>query len=148
MRKAPQARRQFVVVEDPYVAAWLDWMSAGLSADELKDRIFPKGYPAFYNLFQKMMKILGIERLGLSPGSLRAGGATHHYLLYQDVPRLRRRGRWRQEGTLEHYVQEAVYALQMLQLDDSTVDRLRRLVSIAQKLLSDTSLATPALGCR
>ena len=148
MRKAPQSRHQFVVIEDPYVAGWLDWMTAGLTADELKMKVFPRGYPVFYNLFQKFMKILGVQSLELSPGSLRAGGATHHYLMFQDVPRLRRRGRWRQEATLEHYVQEAVYALQLRQLDSSTMDRLQKLVSVAQQLLNDNTLATPAVADR
>ena len=148
MRKAPQARHQFVVIEDPYVAAWLDWMAAGLTADELRTKIYPKGYSHFYNLFQKFLKQLGLQDAHLSPGSLRAGGATHHYLLYQDVPRLRRRGRWRQESTLEHYVQEAVYALQLQQLDDSAVNRLNRLVNITQQLLGMNALPTPAMDNR
>jgi len=148
MRKAPQARHQFVVVEDTYVAAWLHWLTAELSAEELKLKIFPGGYPAFYNLFQKMIKLLGLNSLGLSPGSLRAGGATHHYLTFQDVPRLRRRGRWRQEATLEHYVQEAVCALQLQSLDPYTLQKLQKMVAIAQQLLNDKSLVAPGVDCR
>ena len=43
---------------------------------------------------------------GLTPASLRAGGATAHFEIFEDIERLRRRARWSVAQTAEIYVQE------------------------------------------
>ena len=40
--------------------------------------------------------------------SCRAGGATHQYMMHEDIARLELHGRWASSRTLKIYVQEAV----------------------------------------
>lgn len=66
-----------------------------------------------------MLKELGVpvgQQHGLTPASLRSGGATHMFAMTQDVQLVRWRGRWQHTPTLEHYLQEVGSA--------STVPRL------------------------
>ncbi|CAE8601161.1 unnamed protein product [Polarella glacialis] len=148
MRQHPHPRKQFSVIEDPWVAGWVDWMTSTLTAEEADTPLWPHGYPAFYRLWDKTLGEMGLASLHLTPGSLRAGGATHHFLKYQDVPRLRRRGRWRVEGTLEHYVQEGLYALQLLQLQVRGQSIVAELCLVGKRLLNNENLEAPSLNER
>ncbi len=56
-----------------------------------------------------------MELLGLSPGCLRAGGATRFFRLEVDISRIRFLGRWRNLATLDHYIQEASACMVLLE---------------------------------
>ena len=67
-------------------------------------------------MFKELTIILGIQHLGLTPASLRAGKATSLFVAGMDISRLRFVGRWRSQATLDHYVQEAAACHCMLSL--------------------------------
>ena len=75
---------------------------------------------------------------GITPGPLRAGGATRLYELTEDIPLLCRRARWARPETLEAYVQEtsAVHVLSQV-----SADRREELAQVARSLPGALSLA-------
>ena len=82
------------------------------------------------------MKDLEIQDLGLTPASLRAGGATHSFSTQAcDLGQLKFKGRWAALSTLEHYEHECTATLVMLRLSDHVLDRLEKL----QKTVVDGS---------
>ena len=93
------------------LADLLQWLSVNLSETERQQRIFPGGAAEFLKYWKAALIACSCTARALIPAGLRAGGATHHYLLHLDVPRLRRRGRWASEKTLEHYLHEVIHAM-------------------------------------
>ena len=84
-----------------------------------------------------------LARLGLDPklsfSTLRPGGATFDYMLHQNVGRLRWRGLWKQERTLEHYLHEGMVWLSQGQLSHSSADTCFRLASLLPQLVEADS---------
>ena len=80
-----------------------------------EDRLFPLSEATFSKRFDQILTALGIPG-AFTPAGLRAGGATEEWLRFRDFSTLRLRGRWMIARTLEHYVQEAVAALNMAQM--------------------------------
>eukprot|EP00972_Heterocapsa_arctica_P088322 13025266-Heterocapsa_arctica.AAC.1 len=71
--------------------------------------IFPGPDKLFRSLFDQLVAFFGVptkDRIGITPGSLRPGGATHLYK-HADVPeKVRYRGRWKSRTVFEIYIQE------------------------------------------
>ena len=68
---------------------------------------------------------------GLTPASLRAGGATHLFMTTQDMEAVRWKGRWQSLRTVEHYVQE-IHCISVLQNMSPTLrDRLAAFAAAA-----------------
>eukprot|EP00971_Amphidinium_carterae_P233730 4638304-Amphidinium_carterae.1 len=88
-----------------------------------------------------------LAQLGLparfTPAGMRAGGATHHFLVHQDIPRLRRRGRWQQEKTLEHYLHEVIYAMEMAKLSPRQLSKVQHLARLAGTICQDLPSTPP-----
>ena len=78
---------------------------------------------------------LGIS--GFMWHGLRGGGATDHWLRNQNLPALRRRGRWANEKTVERYVQEAVFVTCAAVISPQVRQTLRRLSELAGSIFSD-----------
>ena len=113
---------QNAIVECDRVIEWLRWLVEGLPEHV---RLMPGGTALFRALFTKAVKALGLEKMKITPGSLRAGGATHKFVNdLLDIGKLKFRGRWAVMSTLEHYLQEGVSALAVLRADDDVLDRL------------------------
>ena len=129
MRRAPHSRHQFASIECEALMDFLCWLKSGLSPAEGAERLWPGSAADFSRRFAAALQLRELAHIGFTPAGLRAGGATHHFLTFQDVPRIRRRGRWLQERTLEHYLQEGVYALQ---LEDFQPQVHQRLVALAR----------------
>ena len=103
--RASLGRFQFALVKDPGLVRWLAW----LIADCPPDANLWAGDPRRFTLrFRSTMLHLGLGRLGLTPGSLRPGGATHVFMSGSSISDLKYRGRWRVESSLEVYIQEAM----------------------------------------
>ena len=66
--------------------------------------VWPHGTRALQALWGHCMLELGIEHIGYTLAGLRGGGTTYDYLCHGNIPRLRWRGVWRQEPTLENYL--------------------------------------------
>ena len=59
--------------------------------------------------FQRQLRGLGVLHQRYTHHELRGGGATDHWLQCRGSPRLRRRGRWTSERTLERFAQEGTF---------------------------------------
>ena len=115
-------RIQIAMLDEGRGVDWLTWLVSGL---DKKSRLFHGGTGKFRKLFAVAVKALRLESLGLTPASLRAGGATFLFVSGSlDIGRIQYRGRWASLSTLQHYLQEASAQLAMLQLSDPTVQRL------------------------
>ena len=114
-------RIQIAMVDCERVIAWLTWLTAGMASHA---RLQPGGTATFRRLFKTCIQALGLEGLGLTPASLRAGGATWRFASGMDLGHLKWWGRWGSLGTLEHYVQEAAATMVVMELSDVTLQRL------------------------
>lgn len=100
------ALHQHVRVEDAIFVPFMEKISGQLGPEEL---VWSLGSYAFRLLWDSLLSELGVpvgQQAGLTPASLRAGGATHMFAMTQDVQLVRWRGRWQSVTTLEHYLQE------------------------------------------
>ena len=77
--------------------------------------------------FRWALLVLGLDPRRFTPAGLRAGGATHDYLMGNTVERLMWRGRWLALSTLRHYVQECASVLAVAQMEPTAQTRLREL---------------------
>ena len=114
--KSCLGRYQFTTIDEPELVSWLGWLVAGLPPDA---HIWPGSQALFTKHWKRIITLLGIGRLGLTPGSLRPGGATAHFLLHKSIAALRIAGRWRAESSLEHYIQLTMAHLCLCQLSSS-----------------------------
>ena len=74
------------------------------------------------------MRMLHLESLKLTLGSLRPGGATHFFMSGTPVSTLQYMGRWSNEKSLRCYIQEAVAAFVLAKADKKVLLRLQRFV--------------------
>ena len=101
-------RSQFVLLEDAHAISWLRWLVSGLPP---QCRLWPSTQVKFSKVFALVFQKLGLQRLRLSPASMRAGGATFYYRAGVSVAELKFMGRWSAESTLSTYIQEAMACL-------------------------------------
>lgn len=122
------ARRQHCKIDDPTVLAFVAKVFGDLQPAE---SLFIGGASAYRKRWDAAMQRLGIpvsQRLrGATPAVLRGSGATHMYLLTEDLPRVQWRGRWSQLKTVEHYVQEVAAQTFLARLDSQAKHRLQML---------------------
>eukprot|EP00971_Amphidinium_carterae_P344779 6485382-Amphidinium_carterae.1 len=139
---------QFVTVEDTTLAAFLAWLVADLVPADKAELIWPEGPVQFLVLWKWALHKLGLHDMHFVPSGLRGGGATHHYLIHQDLPRLRRRGRWQAERTLEHYLHEVVYAQQQSRMPEAAANRVADWAALTPTLLNPPPAPAPPLFLR
>ena len=99
------ARSQFTVVEDISTVDWLEWLCSSLPAG---CKLFPANTTGFAKWRGLLLGRASLKGYRVTPGSLRAGGATYMIMTGMDMGRLQFRGRWLSERSLASYVQEAV----------------------------------------
>ena len=145
MGRRAVGRQQYVLIEDSMVAALLRWLLRGISAQRLRSRLWPFSEADFRKRWDRACAMLGLGFLRLTPGGLRGGGACHHFLTFQNVPAVRRRGRWAHEDTLEHYLQEAAYYTASLRLPDTLRQRIEFFAALAESLFVDPGTPAPPL---
>ena len=100
------ARRQLARVDDWWVTAMAEKLLGRLSPAQ---RIWPLSAGAFRKRWDAIARVLHVpshQGSGLTPASLRGGGATSFYELSEDIDLLRRRARWSAVQSAEIYVQE------------------------------------------
>ena len=127
---APKTRRraapvQHVLIENPGLLNGLRTYFDSLAPDCKKP--FPD-YREFLRLIRLWhTRLLGPEKaLQFGPGGVRGAGATLHYLVERNVPELQRRGRWRSESSLDHYIQVAAAMQAKLHWSDSELAIMER----------------------
>lgn len=97
---------QHVRVEDAIFVLFVEKVNEQLGPEK---QLLPLGGYSFRLLWDSLLTELGVpvgQRAGLTPASLRAGGATRMFAMTQDVQLVRWQGRWQHTTTLEHYLQE------------------------------------------
>ena len=116
---------QFAVARHPEVAPWLRWIALGLPLDT---PFWSSSAAIFRRKFQDLTRSLGVGHLGFTPACLRAGGLTHFFQVGVDPSRLLFWARQTAPATLNHYLQEAVASLVLMQLPPHTVDKIKLLL--------------------
>lgn len=97
---------QHARVEDAIFVPFIERLVEQLGPEE---KLWPTGAYDFRLRWDALLTELGVpvgQRDGLTPASLRSGGATRMFAMSQDVQLVRWRGRWQDNNTLEHYLQE------------------------------------------
>ena len=91
----------------------------------------------FAVLFKRLCGQLGVESVGYSPASLRAGGAVGAFVRGEaSVADLRFRGRWDSDKTLSHYLQEGIAALAVCAIPSESQIRCMELSRLCEPLLA------------
>ena len=115
-------RLQYSVIGDSETIAWMQWSMHDLHPNT-------KWWPGTPHSFRKWMKMvltrLALDLPKLGPGGFRAGGATYYMLLGWSQTRLQELGRWASQRSMSCYLQEAMAALVMSQLDDKQAKELK-----------------------
>ena len=125
-------RRQFGLVDDADIVAWVEWYIQGLGQDE---KIFPGSGSELRGILKEGLRFLGLEACKLVLAGLRTGGATFYFRRDQNLGKLQFQGRRRAATTL-HYLQEGMTAHLLADLPAETeqfllalrprLDRIRR----------------------
>lgn len=103
LAKTKSGRNRSVDVLEPGLVAVLAQLMDGTSAG---DRLFPYVPDTFNAVLDVMCDKLGLRKYTMH--SLRHGGATKLYIDGWSVADICQRGRWKQQGTLDNYVQTSV----------------------------------------
>ncbi len=124
-------RIQIAVLGDKSCLDWLTWLIRRLPAGL---RSMPGGTAKLRKLFARTIDVLGLEGLGLTPASLRAGGATHKIAVEElEVGQIKCSGHWASLNTLEHHLQEAGAVLTVMKISEETLARLERIAELGTK---------------
>ena len=79
-----------------------------------------------WNCIGEALEVDVSQGTGLTPASLRAGGATSHFEFFEDIPKLQRRARWADPRSAEVYVQEVAPYEYLASLDPRKREKLFR----------------------
>ena len=143
--KVKNTKVQHVLIEDHFIARFGNALKA--ASQDWSARIFPFDEFSLLKAFTLLVQILCIPEFvaaaaqglafgkRLTPGGLRSGGATHDYLLFQNLDRLQWRGRWATRSVLEHYIQLGVFASQSNRWNTRTQQQVQRSGAFAEAFL-------------
>jgi hypothetical protein len=109
---------QYVLLESPLVRALLAGLKT-ITKPLSTDRMFTMSPLDLARRWARLLAYAGIQGVVIDTvdalerkftlGGLHPGGATAHYLAFQDLGRLQWRGRWAILKTLKHYIQLSGY---------------------------------------
>lgn len=114
-------REQFVLCSDSRLVRWLSWWLRDMRAGQL---VLGISRYIFVKKFLECCSRVGLESCHYTLGSLRAGGATHHFQVHKNLGELQFLGRWSAASTLQHYLMEAFSAHVTLQASDELKNQL------------------------
>ena len=132
------ARREFVRVDDLLFMSFVESVLSHLPGGP----IWPWRPVDFRHRFDALFRELRIK--GLTPASLRAGGATHLFTTTQNMEIVRWKGRWQSLRTVEHYVQEINCIAVLQDMPPASRDRLGAFGAHAARLLRGTAASLDA----
>lgn len=95
--------RQFVLCREERLERWLRWWVVGKSKTRPLFGLTRYLWVKFFNIF---LSRLNLEGGGYTLGSLRAGGATHHFRCHGNLGELQFLGRWTSQNTLQFYLKK------------------------------------------
>jgi len=135
MRGRGLGRQQFVIMRCAWLCEAVGAVRAALPNRLRARRVWPLSEAALRQRWQRGLQVLGLGRYRLLLAGLRGGGAISSYLQDENVPRVRRQGRWAAESTLERYLQEGVYHMLGTQLESEHQAKLQLLADRLPLLL-------------
>ena len=100
------ARVQLARCDEVWVVLLLKALFQHLPANARLWTLSSSAFRKRWDALGAALRVPTVTGKGLTPGSLRGGGATQFYVLTEDLPRLQLRARWRRVETLQIYVQE------------------------------------------
>ena len=118
-------RIQVRMVRDSATVSWLSWRLLGVPGSEL---VWPFGSEQFGRALRKLLAYTKLGELGITPSSLRAGGATALLEGGASVSNILFAGGWTSEKTLSSYLQLAEAAQTLLRLEHSRAIWLQRFI--------------------
>ena len=130
------ARREHVRIDDADLIRGVLKFTEGLKPQEL---LFLGSQLDFTAAFRKLVVKLGVpygQGTGLTPASLRAGGATFWYHRTDSTEFVRFRGRWSNMRMLEIYIQEVAASSLLTGLDSDTQSRVASFALAAPWLMA------------
>ena len=120
--------------------ACVQFLAALYAAAPAAAPLYGLSYSAFRRRWDAVFAAVGVPTSeatqGLTPGCLRGSGATWFYMATEDLPRTAWRGRWRNQRTLEAYVQETAGQAFLANLSAPQRDRVTLLAAAAGPLLA------------
>ena len=141
--RTPKTRRvchkQFVLCSDVRLERWLRWWLQGLSP---RAPLFPFSRYIWTKHFTHLLQQLGLQDIGYTLGSVRAGGATHHFRQHANLGQLQFLGRWSSASTMQFYLQEAFSAHVEARFSAATLEKLN-LLNQHSFLLSSPPIQSP-----
>ena len=112
--RAPGGRIQVRMLREPAAVRWITWLLQDARESEL---VWPHGPEGFGRALKKLLAFTGLGSLGITPSSLRAGGAAALLEQGASVSHILFAGGWTSEKTLSSYLQVAEAAQTLLKLD-------------------------------
>ena len=94
-----------------------------------------------WNAVLTALRVDSTDAGGFVPASIGAGGITWLYEQTNDLPLIRWIGRWDDERTMNHYIQEAPAALAAARLPSSVRARVSRLAAQLPAALASRALS-------
>ena len=114
-------------------------------------RIWPASPAAFRKRWDAVARALRLpigQGSGVTPASLRGGGATAFYELTEDVDRLRRRARWATVQSAEIYIQEVAPYEFLVNLSPNAREHIFRVAdSFEAQMLKFLGPEAQRVGC-
>ena len=80
--KACLGRYQVTTIDEPELGAWVEWLVKGMPPEA---HLWPGSHALFTKHWKRSIAKVGFGDLGLTPASLRPGGATAHFLLHRSI---------------------------------------------------------------
>ena len=107
---------QMVLIQNAKLCSWLKWFFQDKPSTT---PLFAGGRARLLERFRFLLKFLNVDASRYNLGALRAGGATHRFIVERNVSALQFDGRWKQAATLHSYIQSAMAALSSSMLPPS-----------------------------
>jgi hypothetical protein len=123
--RAFMGRLQVRSVRDERAVAWTQWLASGKGPEE---KLWRLSQASFARFIQTLSEYLGVGHLGITPASLRAGGATAMLESGVPVANIRFAGCWASEKSLACYLQEAEAAATVMAISTERAVWLKQLL--------------------
>ena len=131
------AKQQLARCDEWWVIKLLDLLYGLAPGSQI---LWPMSAAAFRGRWNRLCGALDVPHVesesGVTPGGLRGGGATALYEETEDLPLVRRRGRWMREATVEIYLQEVAHAELLNRLSEQSKKMLRQLSAMLPAVLN------------
>ena len=129
------ARHQHARSDDRHTAWLWSFLASGAAPEEPLWSLGSAVFRARWNVLCRSLKIPHNTVSGVTPGSLRGGGASALYDTTEDIELVRHRGRWSSAKMVEIYVQEVGGHLFLASLPQVVRERLFELAALEHEAL-------------